>query len=332
MNWKSPDNKTKLCLDKGQSEESCHNYIKVLLTNGKEVFTCGTNSFAPVCSWREIENLSEVTEWMDGIAKCPYNPLANSTALMTDDGEYYIGGPTDFSGSDSAIYRSISKQNAIRTKQYDSLWLNEPQFVASFEHDKFVYFIFREAAVEYMNCGKIVYSRIARLCKNDPGGRLMLKDNWTTFVKARLNCSINGEYPFYFDEIQSSTFLREENLVYATFTTPINSIAGSAICAFNMTAINEAFSGPFKHQKDILSTWERRDSNYQDHKECRTTTHSRSLVEKTRFQLMDNAVQATTLKPLFISELERFTYLTIDVLSTKLDSVHILYVATIDGK
>ena len=35
---------------------------------------------------------------------------------------------------------------------------------------------------------QIIYSRIARICKSDSGGQLMLKDNWTTFVKARLNC------------------------------------------------------------------------------------------------------------------------------------------------
>lgn len=93
---------------------------------------------------------------MDGRAKCPYNPGANVTALITEDGGYYIGGPTDFSGSDFAIYRSIGKNNITRTKQYDSLWLNEPQFVGSFETDRFVYFLFKEAAVEYMNCGKVL--------------------------------------------------------------------------------------------------------------------------------------------------------------------------------
>jgi chondroitin sulfate proteoglycan 4 len=48
----------------------------------------------------------------------------------------------------------------------------------------------------------------------------MLRDNWTTFVKARLNCSIPGEYPFYFDNIQGMTYLPEQGIVYATFTTP----------------------------------------------------------------------------------------------------------------
>lgn len=43
----------------------------------------------------------------------------------------------------------------IRTDQYNSKWLNSPQFVGSFEAGDFVYFVFREAAVEYINCGKV---------------------------------------------------------------------------------------------------------------------------------------------------------------------------------
>ena len=58
------------------------------------------------------------------------------------------------------------------------------------------------------------------MCKNDSGGHLMLKDNWTTFVKARLNCSVPGEFPFYYDEIQGMSYVESEDMVYATFTTP----------------------------------------------------------------------------------------------------------------
>lgn len=44
----------------------------------------------------------------------------------------------------------------LRTNQYNSKWLNDPQFVGSFEAGEFVYFIFRETAVEYINCGKVI--------------------------------------------------------------------------------------------------------------------------------------------------------------------------------
>lgn len=58
------------------------------------------------------------------------------------------------------------------------------------------------------------------MCKNDEGGSHLLKNNWTTFLKARLNCSIPGDYPFYYDEIQGMTYHAKDKIVYATFTTP----------------------------------------------------------------------------------------------------------------
>ncbi|XP_066996940.2 semaphorin 5c [Anabrus simplex] len=329
--WPSLPNKTSLCLDKGQTEEDCHNYIKVLLTNGKRLFTCGTNSFSPVCSWRDIENVNKVQETVKGVAKCPFSPKANITALLTRSGHYFVGSPMDFSGADPAIYRSMSPV-ALRTNQYNSKWLNDAQFVGSFETDKFVFFLFRESAVEYINCGKIVYSRIARVCKNDTGGQLMLKDNWTTFVKARLNCSIPGEYPFYFDEIQGMYYIEEEGMIYATFTTPSNSIPGSAICMFNMSAINAAFAGPFKHQDKPGSAWERHHAPNKHLLECQAVPYSHQLLDSSRYQLMDSAVQPATMQPLYTGRLETLTHITIDRLSTKLHrSVHVIYVATAGG-
>lgn len=48
------------------------------------------------------------------------------------------------------------------TKQSNT---TEPNFVGSFEIGEYVYFFFRESAVEYINCGKSIYSRVARVCK-----------------------------------------------------------------------------------------------------------------------------------------------------------------------
>ncbi|KAF5272830.1 hypothetical protein FQR65_LT00426 [Abscondita terminalis] len=330
--WAAPEEKINLCITKGQSEKNCHNYVKVLLTDGERILTCGTNAFSPVCSWRPIQNISQVLLWEDGVANCPYNPSANITALISESGDFYVGGPTDFHGSDAAIYRSIGQQNRIRTKQYNGMWLNEPQFVGSFENDQFMYFIFREPAVEYANCGKTIYSRIARVCKNDVGGQSVLKDNWTTFVKARITCSVSGDYPNYFDEIQSTSYVVEQNILYAVFTTSPNAIAGSTICAFNLTSINLAFSGPFKYYKHSGSMWDKYDSYSDDYLKCKIQPQVKYEVEASKYQLMDNMVEATTVNPLHLAELERYTHITIDVLSTKSDNtVHVIYVATLTG-
>lgn len=41
-----------------------------------------------------------------------------------------------------------------------SRWVNDPQFVGSFETKDHVYFLFREIAVEYINCGKVNTNKI----------------------------------------------------------------------------------------------------------------------------------------------------------------------------
>lgn len=145
------------CLQKGQSDEDCQNYIMVLQSYGHQLYACGTYAYSPSCSWRQMENLN-ITKYDKGVGKCPFNPNANITSLMTENGKMFVGSPTDFSGTDPAILRADVSQEyskIIRTNQYNSKWLNDPQFVGSFEHGEFVYFIFRETAVEYINCGKV---------------------------------------------------------------------------------------------------------------------------------------------------------------------------------
>lgn len=101
-----------------------------------------------------MENANSVTDTVRGVGKCPYSPLSNITAMITLNGQYFAGSPMDFSGADSAIVRDLGA-SYLRTKNYDAKWLNEPQFVGSFETDAYVYFLFRESAVEYINCGKV---------------------------------------------------------------------------------------------------------------------------------------------------------------------------------
>ena len=114
----------------------------------------------------------------------------------------YSGTNAEFTKADAVIFRGdIFDENTgrreytfKRTIKYDSHMLDKPDFVGSYEVGDYVYFFFRETAVEYINCGKTIYSRIARVCKKDTGGKNILLQNWATFLKARLNCSIPGNY------------------------------------------------------------------------------------------------------------------------------------------
>lgn len=171
IDWEVPSKTVDTCLAKGQSDNDCRNYIMVLHEYNNRLLSCGTFAYSPMCSWRNVDTL-EMMKSATGVGKSPFNPRANITTLMSAEGKMFIGTSTDFSGADSAILRadvSISDAKILRTKQYNAEWLNSPQFVGSFENGEFVYFVFREVAVEVGSQGKAVYSRIARVCKNDNG-------------------------------------------------------------------------------------------------------------------------------------------------------------------
>lgn len=76
----------------------------------------------------------------------------------------------------------------------------------------------------YLN--QVVFSRVARVCKNDNGGSpRVLERYWTSFLKARLNCSVPGDSFFYFDVLQSLTNVMQINhrpAVLGVFTTQAN--------------------------------------------------------------------------------------------------------------
>ena len=129
-------------------------------------------------------------------------------------------------------------------------------------------------------------------------------------MKARLNCSVPGDYPFYFDEIQSAYYVSgngndDNGVVYAVFTTPENSIAGSAICSFNLTTIENTFRGPFKTRQNQGSTWGADNSVNPKQRagfECEKpapTSIGGDAIDSRKYQLMDKAVQPTTFGPMY---------------------------------
>jgi len=198
VEWYPTSDHRVMCLIKGKSEDDCQNYIRVLArVNDQEMLVCGTNAYNPLCR-RYVNNGTglEVRREFSGKGMSPFDPNHNSTAVYSD-GELYAGTVSDFSGLDPIIYK-----DPLRTEQYDFKHLNAPSFVSSVADGDYVYFFFRETAVEYMNCGKAVYSRVGRVCKKDKGGPHRWSNRWTSFLKSRLNCSLPGDFPFYFDHIR----------------------------------------------------------------------------------------------------------------------------------
>ncbi|XP_031472460.1 semaphorin-6D isoform X9 [Phasianus colchicus] len=259
LTWRSRQQDRENCAMKGKHKDECHNFIKVFVPRNDEmVFVCGTNAFNPMCRYYRLSTLDYDGEEISGLARCPFDARQTNVALFAD-GKLYSATVADFLASDAVIYRSMGDGSALRTIKYDSKWIKEPHFLHAIEYGNYVYFFFREIAVEHNNLGKAVYSRVARICKNDMGGsQRVLEKHWTSFLKARLNCSVPGDSFFYFDVLQSITDIIEINgipTVVGVFTTQLNSIPGSAVCAFSMDDIEKVFKGRFKEQKTPDSVW-----------------------------------------------------------------------------
>lgn len=353
IEWTSSDAHRELCVLKGKQEFDCQNYIRVFARiSDTEIMICGTNSYKPLCRYYNKVHADEASpsaaagfemaNEVEAQGQCPYNPVHNSTYIFTD-GQLYSATVADFSGADPLIYRETQ-----RTEQYDLKQLNQPGFVSAVEREDYVFFFFREMAMEYMNCGKAIYSRVGRVCKKDKGGPYPFGDRWSSFLKARLNCSVPGDYPFYFDEIQATTQIidgsygpkmQADAIMYAVFTTPKNAIPGSAICAFRYEDILAAFEGRFKAQRDINSNWLPVAAPEPRPGVC--VEDSRTLPGSTfnfvkMHSLMEQAVPAMYSRPLLtrVNLQHRFMAITVDPQIMSIDNVpfDVIFAGTDDGR
>ncbi|XP_076003409.1 semaphorin-3D [Genypterus blacodes] len=276
--WPAAKEHVEHCRLAGKSlETDCANFVRLLQPfNKTHVYACGTGAFHPQCTYLHLGHnteepvftLSHAVE--SGRGKCPFSPREPFTARLTD-GELCAGTSVDFMGANAAIFRSSiqgNSQHYIRTEAYDHNWLNEPEFVSSFSipdtrspDDDKVYFFFKERAVEAGQWDKKVYSRVARVCKNDVGGKRSLINRWTTFLKARLVCSVPGPsgVDTQFDELEDIFVLETKDpqnpTIYGVFSTSSSIFRGSAVCVYSMASIRAAFNGPYAHKEGPDYRW-----------------------------------------------------------------------------
>ncbi|KAE8293218.1 Semaphorin-3A Semaphorin III [Larimichthys crocea] len=275
--WPASPDRVQECLMAGKDPEmECANFLRVLQPfNQSHLYVCGTGAFNPRCAFistsvfqqSEYQTLS-YSQTECGKGKCPYDPF-QKTASAVVDGELYAGITSDFMSRDSAFFRSLGSRRVIRTEQYDSNWLQDAQFVRvaplsetdNPEDDK-VYVFFTERAQEAEGAaGKVLYSRVARVCKNDIGGQRSLVNKWSTFQKARMVCSVPGPdgLQTHFDQLQDIFILhgkdKKNPLIYGLFTTSSDILNGSAVCVYRMEDVVRAFKGDFLHKEGPQYKW-----------------------------------------------------------------------------
>eukprot|EP00076_Gallus_gallus_P011479 XP_004948957.1 homer protein homolog 3 isoform X1 [Gallus gallus] len=252
--WFATQERQLECIRRGKDKIRCQNYILLLhKINDSNVYVCGTNAYHPLCDHMVIQRTKMHLQGRaeESRGKCPFEPTLKYASVFVD-GAFYSATSNNFLGTEPIILRSM--QNPVRT-EFKTSWLNEPSFVGmeivpesefspDGDDDK-IYVFFTETAVEFEFYDKILVSRIARICKGDLGGKRLLQRRWTSFLKARLSCSI-PELNFHFNIIQDVFFLRrgkwQDSIFYGIFSQQWGRLDISAVCAYSMASIQEAFS------------------------------------------------------------------------------------------
>ncbi|XP_066499630.1 sema domain, immunoglobulin domain (Ig), short basic domain, secreted, (semaphorin) 3bl [Hoplias malabaricus] len=264
------------CILKGKDPETeCANFIRLLQPyNRTHLLACGTGAFQPVCALIYVGHRGEHTFILDsstvenGRGRCPHDPKQPFASTFTG-GELYTGLTADFLGRDSVILRSLGNRSPMRTET-DQRILHEPRFVSAHlipdsadKDDDKVYFFFTERVSEAgdREGDAAMHTRIGRVCANDAGGQRVLVNKWSTFVKARLVCSVPGPHGIdtHFDQLEGVFLLRTKDErnpeVYAIFSTISNVFQGFAVCVYSMADIREVFNGPFAHKEGPDYQW-----------------------------------------------------------------------------
>uniref|UniRef100_A0A672RUW7 Semaphorin-4B-like n=1 Tax=Sinocyclocheilus grahami TaxID=75366 RepID=A0A672RUW7_SINGR len=368
LTWSTPQRKREECSFKGKDlQTDCFNYIKILLrVNSTHLYVCGTYAFSPICAYINTSDFSLVSNEMgeivteDGRSRCPFNPEYKSTAIMAD-GELYAGTVSNFQGNEPIIYKSLGQGTALKTE--NSLnWLQDPAFVGSAyiqeslpkgnavgDDDK-IYFFFSEAGKEFDFFDNTIVSRIARVCKGDKGGERVLQKKWTTFLKAQLLCSLPDD-GFPFNIIQDMFVLTpskeawKSTVFYGVFTSQWykGASGSSAVCAFTMDQVEEAFNGRYREVNRETQQWYTYNHPVPEPRPgaCITNTaHAQGISSSLHMPdkvlnfvkdhfLMDSVIRS---QPLLLKRNVRYTQLAVHRVQALHKTYDVLFIGTDDGR
>ncbi|XP_063093534.1 semaphorin-3E isoform X2 [Cavia porcellus] len=275
IHWPSTALKIEDCIMKGKDASECANFVRVLHHyNRTHLLTCGTGAFDPLCAFIRVGyHLEEPIFHLEshrserGRGRCPFDPSSPFVSTLIG-GELFAGLYGDYWGRDAALTRSPGRLGHVRTEPDDERLLREPKFVGAHlvpdnedRADDKVYFFFSERAQEAERGAQALFARVGRLCVNDAGGQRILVNKWTTFLKARLVCSVPGVNGIdtYFDDLEDVFLLHTRDqknpVIFGLFNTTSTIFRGHAICVYHMSSIRAAFNGPYAHREGPEYHW-----------------------------------------------------------------------------
>ncbi|XP_078128720.1 semaphorin-4G-like [Sander vitreus] len=359
IEWEASPEQKLQCLLKGKDNKTeCFNHIRFLQTfNSTHLYMCGTHAFSPLCAYIDKERFVMSSQPEEGKDKCPYGPTTGYTALLIDQ-QMYTASQYEFRSFPDI--RRNSPSPTLKTEDAPTRWLNEADFVGSTlvreslgsstgDDDKIYYFFTERSQEQTTTYSHSRVARVARVCKGDRGGRLTLQKRWTSFLKARLTCSL-PEYDFHFNMLRSVFVMPgltpQDTLFYGIFGLEWKNVKASAVCRFSLSEVQEAFQGPYMENQDSGFKWKEYTGKIPDPRpgtcitdalRARGINFSTSLPDDVlnfvrRHPLMSQQVQPSDRRPLLFRRTTDYTHMAVHMIQG-LDgkTYHVLYLGTDEG-
>uniref|UniRef100_A0A3B4WUZ9 Semaphorin 4G n=1 Tax=Seriola lalandi dorsalis TaxID=1841481 RepID=A0A3B4WUZ9_SERLL len=316
IDWDASPEQKKQCLNKGRDNQSeCYNHIRFLQRyNETHLYVCGTNAFRPLCAYIDAERFSFSSGFEEGRDRCPYDPAKGYTGLL-------VGTLPKFQFNLSYICwcgqsgAQAAAPEPYLTEEAGKKLINEADFVgsvllkesinSSIGDDDKIYFFFTERSQEqiaYPSQTKV--SRVARVCKTDWGGQRTLQRKWTSFLKARMVCSV-PEYELHLNILRSVFVLQgrdaQSSVFYGIFGLEWKNIKASAICQYAFSDVQKVFEGPYMEVQD--SKWREYTGKVPEPRpgSCITDLHRSQGINSSR-DLPDNVLTFARRHPLMAGQ------------------------------
>ncbi|XP_070294810.1 semaphorin-3D-like [Salvelinus sp. IW2-2015] len=234
----------------------CANYVRLLQPfNKTHVYVCGTGAYHPQCTYidlgRSIEEpsfhlLSHAVE--SGRGKCPFSPREPFTARLTGK-SYMLYKIIETEIVETEVVETEGVETEVVETEIVETEIVETEIIETEIIEK------TKALLGKHN----MYTPFKVM--NDVGGKRSLINRWSTFLKARLVCSVPGPAGLdtQFDELEDVFMLETKDsqnpIIYGVFSTSSSVFRGSAVCVYSMASIRAAFNGPFAHKEGPDYRW-----------------------------------------------------------------------------
>lgn len=287
------------CIDAGRSEDMCANYYKVIIPiDTSTLLLCGTSAYNPQCDFRQVSDLSysKRKDVVSGEGLCPADPAKSVSFTKISEGVGFAGTCREVCDVDAISRMNLQAGSLVATARTfrTAETLSGAHFIYSFESGDFVYFLFKETALEEKR--ENVFSRVGRLCKNDVGSsNVLFKDFFKTFLKVRIYCTSNqpGETPFVHNELGGAWF--QDDILYTVFSGPTNLSTGSILCMYTMHELQAAFKGRYQVHDTDTNKWKVKENP----SPVQCSTHP-TVLNASKVVLMLDPIYSST--PLFYTD------------------------------